>query len=89
MAFVPEVSRFYGIAVRIIPGDHNPPHVHAVYAGQDATLRIRDLTLTRGRLPRRAARRLLRWADLHHEALMEAWERVQRGEAPGKIAPLD
>ena len=28
---MPEVSRFYGIIVRIFYDDHNPPHFHAEY----------------------------------------------------------
>jgi hypothetical protein len=28
---MPELSRFYGIIIRIFYGDHEPPHFHAVY----------------------------------------------------------
>lgn len=28
---MPELSRFYGIVVRMYYNDHNPPHVHAEY----------------------------------------------------------
>jgi hypothetical protein len=28
---MPEVSRFYGIVVKIFYDDHNPPHFHAEY----------------------------------------------------------
>jgi len=32
---MPEVSRFYGIIVRIFYDDHNPPHFHAEYVGHE------------------------------------------------------
>jgi len=28
---MPEISRFYGIVIRMYFGDHNPPHFHAAY----------------------------------------------------------
>ena len=31
---MPEISRFYGIVVRLFYGDHGPPHFHAEYAGE-------------------------------------------------------
>ena len=28
---MPEISRFYGIVIRMYHNDHNPPHFHAIY----------------------------------------------------------
>jgi len=28
---MPEITRFYGIIIKIFFGDHPPPHFHAVY----------------------------------------------------------
>ena len=33
---MPEISRFFGIAIRMYFDDHNPPHIHAIYAGSEA-----------------------------------------------------
>lgn len=30
---MPEISRFYGIVIKIVHNDHHPPHFHAEYAG--------------------------------------------------------
>ncbi len=30
---MPELSRFYGIVIRMYFGDHNPPPFHAYYGG--------------------------------------------------------
>ncbi len=38
---MPELSRFYGIVIRMYYNDHNPPHFHAEY-GSDAV--VVDLT---------------------------------------------
>ncbi len=29
---MPEISRFYGIVIKLFFGDHPPSHIHAVYA---------------------------------------------------------
>lgn len=83
-----EVSRFYGIVVRIDFREHRPPHFHARYAEAEAAIGIRDLTLLEGELPRRARGLVLEWAAQHREELLKAWERARHGETPGKIAPL-
>ena len=37
---MPEISRFYGIIIRMYPGDHPPPHFHAVYGEHEAFVEI-------------------------------------------------
>ena len=48
---MPEVSRFYGIVIRMFFREHGPPHFHAEYSGQQAVVGIEDLAVLRGRLP--------------------------------------
>jgi hypothetical protein len=35
---MPEISRFYGIVIKMYFNDHNPPHVHAQYSGTEALI---------------------------------------------------
>lgn len=37
---MPEISRFYGIIVALYYNDHPPPHFHAKYGGDEATISI-------------------------------------------------
>jgi len=46
---VPEISRFFGIVVKMFFDDHNPPHFHAEYAGSIALIGIRTLSVFSGR----------------------------------------
>ena len=85
---MPELSRFYGIVIRMHFRDHAPPHFHAVYQEQEATVEIGSLALTRGQLPARALGLVVEWATLHQQELFAAWERRTRQEMPDKIAPL-
>ena len=86
---MPEVSRFYGIVIRMFFREHGPPHFHAEYSGQQAVVGIEDLAVLEGRLPPRALGIVKEWASLHQEELRTAWDRARRQEAPGKIAPLE
>ena len=86
---MPELSRFYGITIRMYFDDHLPPHFHAVYGGDEAVIGIDSLGLLRGYLPVRAQSLVIEWASLHQAELQEAWSRARRLEAPGKIAPLE
>jgi hypothetical protein len=35
---MPELSRFYGIIVRMYYADHSPPHFHAVYGDDEVVI---------------------------------------------------
>jgi len=84
---MPRISEFYGITILMFFGDHNPPHFHARYAGRSARFAL-DGTLLAGHLPRRAARLIRDWAELHTAELSECWERAINHKPPGRIEPL-
>ena len=67
--------------------DHNPPHFHVIYDGEEAMVDINDGHIT-GSLPRRAIRLVYEWLDLHKEELIENWNRLKNSDAPKKIEPL-
>jgi hypothetical protein len=52
---MPEVSRFFGIVIRMYFDDHNPPHFHAFYGGSEAQFGIEPIAMLNGVLPSRAA----------------------------------
>lgn len=86
---MPEISRFFGISIRMYFDDHNPPHFHAIYADAEAEFGIAPLTVLRGRFPRRALGMVLEWAAMHQQELLDNWERLHRDEPPEMIDPLD
>lgn len=85
---MPEVSRFFGIVVKIFYREHDPPHFHARYSGHRASVEIETLK-AEGDLPPRALSLLLAWAELHHVELAEDWERARAGEPLYQIPPLE
>ncbi len=86
---MPEISRFFGIIIRMYFDEHNPPHIHAEYQGHKAVFDLGG-NITRGNLGSRTATKLVReWIDLHVDELQEDWELAQAGKGIKKIAPLD
>lgn len=86
--FVPAISRFYGIVIRMYFSDHAPPHFHAVYSGDEAVVAIETGEVIRGSLPERALRLVREWASMHTDELMADWELAQVPASPLPIAPL-
>ena len=84
---MPEISRFFGIIIYMYITDHQPPHFHVVYNEYECWITIKDGIIT-GTLPRRAAKMVFEWLDLHEQELMDNWNRLQNSEAPQKIEPL-
>jgi hypothetical protein len=86
---MPEISRFFGIIIRMFFDEHNPPHIHAEYQGSKALFDLGG-NITCGDLRSRTATRLVReWIDLHVAELREDWELALAGKEIKKIAPLD
>ena len=86
---MPEISRFFGIVIKIFFEDHNPPHFHAEYGDRMALIDIRNLTVFSGQLPPRVLGLVIEWATLHRQELLEDWERAQDQQPLRKIAPLE
>ncbi len=59
---MPEVSRFYGIVIRMYFADHWPPHFHAEYGEHEAVIGIDDSRVIAGSLPARAFGLVEEWA---------------------------
>ena len=85
---MPTISSFYGIVIRMFWLDHAPPHFHAIYAEDEASIDIHTLTVIRGALPRRALVMILEWATLHREELLQDWKLCATKQMPKKIPPL-
>ena len=86
---MPEISRFFGIIIRMFFDEHNPPHIHAVHQGQKAVFDFSG-GIMQGDLHSRTATKLVReWIDLHVEELSADWALAQAGREVEKIAPLE
>ena len=88
---MPELSRFFGIIVRMymeVETPHHRPHFHAYYQDNVAVYSLTPVDQIAGELPRRQRRLVEAWAELHEAELLAAWQSLQNGELPQAIEPL-
>jgi Domain of unknown function (DUF4160) len=89
--FMPRVSSFYGVTIRIFfKEDFHPgrPHFHAEYAEAEASFEIASLERLAGILPLRVEQMVKRWAHLHEAELMDNWERARSHQPLESVDPL-
>ena len=88
---MPEVSRFFGIIIRMFVeagSPHHWPHFHAYYQDHVGIYDIQAIERLAGFLPRRQERFVLAWAELHQQELLSNWQTLQQGRPAIKIEPL-
>lgn len=85
---MPEVSRFYGISVRMHHDDPPPAHFHVRVGERAGAFTIRPLALSKGSLPARVHGLVIEWASSHENALMRNWWLARAGRRMRKIPPL-
>jgi hypothetical protein len=87
-ARMPEISRFYGIVVRMFYVDHARPHFHAQYGEHSIAIEILGDGV-RGSFPPNRLPLLFEWRDKHRDELMANWDRLRDGTLPLPIAALE
>jgi hypothetical protein len=88
---MPELSRFYGIIIRMfveVGTPHHRPHFHAYYQDTVGIVGLDPIELISGDLPTRPRRLVEAWAELHQAELLADWQLLQAGQKPRPIAPL-
>ena len=79
---------FRGIKIFINWREHQPPHFHATYGGEEVIVSIKELELIEGNMPGKQLKMLLGWAAFHQEELMENWELAEKRQKLFEIEPL-
>ena len=88
---MPELSRFFGIVIRMYleaGGQHHTPHFHAHYQEEVGIFSLDPVDLIAGSLPKRQMRLVEAWAELHQQELETDWALLQAGQLPVPIEPL-
>lgn len=73
---MPEISRFYGIIIRmyLIDSEYPPRHIHVKYADSEAVMELENLNIIDGALPRKCRQLVREWAEEHQDELIDMWE---------------
>lgn len=86
---MPEVSRFYGILIRLYFRDHPPTHFHAIYGEHEALIEIETGAIYEGWLPKTAYELANTWRLIHLAELRANWDRARQRLPLLPIPPLD
>ena len=79
---MPEITRFYGIIIKLFFSDNPPPHFHVVYGEYNALFDIETLAMIEGDLPNRAKKMVIEWATRFQTELLEMWTSQQFHKLP-------
>ncbi|HJC99905.1 MAG TPA: DUF4160 domain-containing protein [Candidatus Dwaynia gallinarum] len=84
---MPVISSFFGIIIRMNFREHNPPHLHAEYQGNNAVFNF-DGEITEGTMPNKQKKLIVAWIEIHKDELIANWQLIQNKEDYFKIDPL-
>ena len=84
---MPEISRFYGIKIKMYYREHNPPHFHMEYQGYKATIEIHT-GIVGGKMPKTAIKLVLKWLEEHKNELVGNWIKSEQKKKLNPIDPL-
>ena len=81
---MPEISRFYGIIIKMFfkPKEHEPAHIHAIYDSYVGVFDIVTYEMTLGDLPVQAQRLVKEWLRMNAPSLIEMWNTQQIHKLP-------
>lgn len=85
---MPEISRFYGIVIKVFHNDHQLPHFHAEHGGDQMIVDIETLGVIAGKLRPRATGLVMEWASQHQDELRHVWEQAGNQEPLDHVDPL-
>ena len=85
---MPEISRFFGIVIRMFAkpgGPHHRPHFDAYYQDGVAIVTIDRIEVIAGGLPRQQQRLIEAWAEIHHQELLDDWALSRPGAHQSRL----
>ncbi len=82
------ISKFYGIAIRMLFSQSLTARFHALYGQWELVVGIAPLRIIQGEAPARVCSMVMDWAAQHRHELQENWELCRLAAGPKPILPL-
>jgi Domain of unknown function (DUF4160) len=73
---MPTIKIIDSVKIDMYSREHPPPHFHAIYADFEALITIRDFEIYAGRLPKSQLSKVINWAKLNQEMLLDNFIRL-------------
>jgi hypothetical protein len=85
---MPELSKFYGIVIRMLFVREFTVHFYAYYEASELMIGVAPVRVIQGEAPARVRDLVLEWAMQHQYELLTAWNRMAQARQPAPIQPL-
>jgi hypothetical protein len=87
---MPELSRFFGVIIRMFGKDHPPPHFHVKYGEYKYSINIETGEIIACNLPTSQYNKVKEWVKEHIDELRENWNEGQKNNPKWtKIEPFN
>jgi len=73
---MPTIKIIDSVKIDLYSRKHPPPHFHAVYAGMEVLITIKDFKIYAGKIPNPKFIKLMEWAKANQEMLLENFKRL-------------
>jgi hypothetical protein len=73
---MPSIKKIDSIKIDLYSREHAPPHFHATYADFEILIVIKDLTIYAGKMPHPQLKKIMEWAKINQEMLIENFKRL-------------
>lgn len=80
---MPTIAIVEGVRIVIFLNDHLPPHLHALFAGQEAKLSIATGEVLSGKLPRAKLKAIQTWLAANRGEVAYIWREIRAGRYSG------
>ena len=80
---MPTIAIINGVRLVIYPKDHLPPHLHAIFAENDAMISIATGDLLEGKLPAVRLHAVRAWLIANQKQVSYVWEEIRAGRYSG------
>lgn len=82
---MPVLAKFYGIIIRMLCARSLGARFHAFYENHELVVNIWPLQIVGGEAPEWVRAKVLEWASLHQQELLEAWDSCRMHMPPRPI----
>ena len=79
---MPLIATIEGVKILIYAIDHPPPHIHAIYSGDEAQISIETGELLKGNLPLPKLRLVRYWLDANRDWVSYMWDEIDHKRNP-------
>lgn len=80
---MPTIAIVEGVRIVIFLNDHLPPHLHALFAGQEAKLSIATGEVLNGTLSRAKLKTIQTWLAANRAEVAYIWREIRAGRYSG------